>query len=62
MRAQLAITSTMAMDRKSQLVAAFDLTANGYIFSAEDNLTISPSLLAGHLDLVDEARSANDTL
>ena len=59
--AQLASTWTVAMDRKGELVAAFDLTGRGYVFSAADGSAVA-SLLGGHLDLVNKAQFTDDGL
>ena len=59
--AQLASTWTVAMDREGELVAAFDLTGRGYVFSAQDGSAVA-SLLGGHLDLVNKAQFTDDGL
>ncbi|MDX6373904.1 MAG: hypothetical protein QOD98_2892 [Nocardioidaceae bacterium] len=57
--AQLATTWTATMDRKGELVAAFDLTGRGYVFSAADGSVVA-SLIGGHLDLVNKSQFTDD--
>jgi hypothetical protein len=57
--AQLATTWTATMDRKGELVAAFDLAGRGYVFSAADGSLVA-SLSGGHTDLVNKAQFTDD--
>jgi WD40 repeat protein len=59
--AQLAATWTATMDPKGDLVAAFDLTGRGYVFSSADGTAVA-SLLGGHSDLVNKAQFTDDGL
>ena len=57
--AQLATTWTATMDRAGELVAAFDLTGRGYVFSTADGSVVA-SLLGGHRDLVNKGQFTED--